>query len=401
MRWIKRLAWLVPLAGLIALIVIGLRPQPVTVDVMQVSEGPLQVTVNDDGMTRIREKYVISAPLAGRMLRIDLDVGDEVVAGETVIARIEPTDPSLLDPRAAVQARLRVDAAAGRVTQAEATLEQAEIALDYARREMERFATLAAEGGSTDVRKAEAELFYHAKQAEHRAAESALAIAQFELRLEEAALEWTQPGEDAGTVSQDFVIHAPTSGRVLRLMQESSAVMQAGASIIEIGNPEEMEIVVDVLSSDAVGIPPSAEVRIEQWGGDGPLAGRVRLVEPAGFTKFSALGVEEQRVNVIIDFTAAISGRWNLGDGYRVEAAIIVWEDDECLKVPSSALFRRGEKWVVFVVEAGAAVIREVEVGHSNGLESEITSGLQTGEIVIVHPSDQVAEGSQIVVRGT
>ncbi len=243
-------------------------------------------------------------------------------------------------------------------------------------------------------------MLFHSRTEERRAAQSALEIAQFEHELEQAALLRTQSTDGGDGNPQDFVIHAPISGRVLRLMQESTAVVLAGAPIIEIGDPRELEVVVDVLSSDAVGIPSLADVRIEQWGGDEALGGRVRLVEPAGFTKFSALGVEEQRVNVIIDFTTPISERWNVGDGYRVEAAIVVWENDECLKVPSSALFRNGEAWVVFVVEEGVARTREVKVGQTNGLESQITGGLEAGETVIIHPSDQVADGSQIVVRG-
>lgn len=400
MRWFKRLVGIGLLAGIVALIVLGMQPQPATVDVVEVLRGPLQVTINDDGQTRIREKYVISAPLAGQLLRIDLDIGDEVVAGETVIARMEPTDPSLLDPRAVAQAQLRVEAAARRVEQAQHNLNQAEIALEYARTEMERYMNLAMEGGATDVKRAEWQLLYHSRTEERQAAQSALEIARFEHELEQAALVRTQATDEGTENSQDFVIHAPISGHVLRLMQESTAVLQPGAPIIEIGDPRELEVVVDVLSSDAVGIPPGAEVRIEQWGGDAPLQGRVRLVEPAGFTKFSALGVEEQRVNVVIDLMSPVSERWNFGDGYRVEAAIVVWEEQDCLKIPSSALFRDGEAWVVFVVEDGVARTRKVGVGQSNGLESQITSGLEPGETVIIHPSDQVADGRRIIVRG-
>jgi HlyD family secretion protein len=397
-RWVKRLFLLAIAAGIAASIGLALMPQPVEVDIATIVRGPLQVTVNEDGVTRIREKYVVSSPLAGRLMRIDLRAGDEVVAGKTVLARMQPTDPTLLDPREIARANARVKAAEGRLEQTKAQLDRAKAALDFAESDQARVLKLAAGSAAAQDRVDATRLAFREKTEEYRVARFAEEIARYELELERAALLRTQPSEPNGE-SGDFLIHAPITGRVLRVFQESAAVVTAGASLLELGDPQDLEMVVDVLSTDAVKIVPGAAVSIEQWGGDQALKGTVRLVEPSGFTKLSALGVEEQRVNVIVDFNDPIEARRTLGDGFRIEARISEWESPDVLSVPTSAMFRDHGDWSVFVVDGTRAVQRTVKIGHSNGLQAEVLEGLNAGERVVVHPSDEVASGVEVRVR--
>lgn len=399
-RWLKRLFLTVVVAGVALAIVSALQPQPVFVDVAKVERRPLQVTVNEDGVTRIREKYVVSTPLAARMTRIVLKVGDPVVASETVLARLQPTDPSLLDPREIARAQARVKASEGRLQQTQANLERIRAALEHAETELGRRTKLAASNATTQTDVDQARLVFREQTEEFRVARFAEEIARYELELEQAALMRTQSdstGSENGNA--DFLIRSPITGRVLRLFQESAAVVAPGAPLLELGDPTDLEMVVDVLSTDAVKVRPGAKVIIEQWGGERPLTGRVRLVEPSGFTKISALGVEEQRVNVIADFVDPLTERDGLGDGFRIEARIVVWEQPDVLAVPTSALFRRGDQWTVFVAEAGAARLRAVKIGESNGLLSQVLEGLQDGEQVIVHPGDAIADSTPIEIR--
>lgn len=398
MRWLKRLFLLAVAAAVVVAIGLSMMPQPIDVDVAVLRRGPLQVTVNEDGVTRIREKYVVSSPLAGRLQRIDLRAGDEVVAGNTILAKMQPTDPSLLDPREVARATARVKAAEGRLSQAQAQLDRAKASLEFAEIELGRLQGLAAGNAATQAGLDQARMVFREKTEEYRAARFAEDIARYELELEQAALLRTQPTEGNGETG-DFIIHSPITGRVLRVFQESAAVVTAGASLLELGDPHDLEMVVDVLSSDAVRILPQATVRIEQWGGERPLQGVVRLVEPSGFTKFSALGVEEQRVNVIVDFNEPLEARKTIGDGYRIEARISVWESPDVLIVPTSALFRHQNDWAVFLTEGTEVKIRPVKIGHSNGLEAEVLDGLTEGDQVIVHPGEEVAEGVQIRIR--
>lgn len=413
--------------GLLVLIGLSFRPQPVEVDFAEVERGDVLVTVDEDGKTRIREKYVVSTPLAGRLLRINMDPGDPVVAGKTLLATIEPRDPDLLDARAVAQAEARVRAAESAVKKTEPMLEQARIEQSNAETQLQRVraANVALSASELD----EAEARYRAATEDLRAARYAQEIAEFELEQAQAALVRSRPRdedraspgrrlpsaeqsdvpdrdpapgddrEDQGLNGWNYNISSPITGRVLRVFQESSAVVTAGMSLLELGDPSDLEVEIDVLSSDAVKIDPGARVMLEHWGGDQTLHAQVRLVEPSGFTKISTLGVEEQRVNVIVDLTDAVDARRSLGDGFRVEARIVVAEAKDVLRIPASALFRPDEGWAVFRVVEGRAVATVVEPGHQNGLEAEIKSGLAAGDQVIIHPSDQVADGVQVTSR--
>jgi HlyD family secretion protein len=388
-------------AGLLAagLLAYSFWPRPLEVEVGQASRGPLCVTVDEDGKTRIKERYVVSAPLAGRLQRITLRAGDPVTAEQTLLAVIEPADPSLLDERSRAEAEARVKVAEATRKQATAKLERARVAHNLSLKELQRIHQMRVGRETTFQELEAAEHKERMAQEDVKTAQFALQIANFELDLARAALTRTQPRSPGDADSWRFEVRAPVSGRVLRVFQESSAIVAPGQQLLEVGDPGDLEVEVDVLSSDAVKIVPGAKVILDHWGGDEPLLGQVRLVEPSGFMKRSALGVEEQRVNVIIDFVDPPEKRRRLGDAYRVEARIVIWSADKVLKVPSGSLFRRGDAWAVFTVEEGRAQLRRVTVGRSNALETEITSGLQEGAVVILHPGDKIQPGSRVTRR--
>lgn len=394
-------------------------PEPADVDVAAVERGTLRVTVDEDGKTRIREKYVVSAPLAGRLLRIDMDPGDRVVAGKTLLTMIEPRDPELLDARAIAQSEARVKAAEAALRQVEPMLAEARAAQAYAEAEMTRVRQAARSNAASQSELDSAIFLYRQRSEELRSARVSEEIARFELEQAQAALIRSRPREDDGDSGQlpanssgtsdtngggevaatngwNFPIYSPINGRVLRVFQESAAVVSAGTPLVELGDPSDLEVAVDVLSRDAVKIDPGALVLLEHWGGDHVLQGRVRLVEPSGFTKISTLGVEEQRVNVIIDLVDPPESRTTLGDGFRVEARIVIDEAQDVLVVPTSALFRVGTQSALFRVVDGVARRQIVQVGRQNGLEAEIVKGINEGDQVILHPSDQVEDGVKV-----
>lgn len=374
-------------------------PRPVAVDVAPVTRGPLQVTVNDDGRTRLKERYIVSTPLGGRLLRVQLQPGDFVEAGRTLLTALEPTDPELLDPRTRAQAEARVKATAAARQQAVPLLERARTGAEFAKTELERAKSLYRERTLSHQELDNAEQKERTTAEELKAAQFALQIADYELELARAALMRAPPGGAKDSDAWRFPILAPISGRVLRVFQESSTVVPTGARLIELGDPADLEVEIDVLSADAVKIRPGAKVFLEHWGGEVPLLGRVRLVEPSGFLKISALGIEEQRVNVIVDFTDPLERRPTLGDAYRVEARIVVWEGGDVLKIPVGALFREGDGWAVFAAAEGRAKLQQVTVGQRNDLEAEIKQGLADGTRVIVHPSDKVQNGASVKIR--
>ena len=403
MKFVRRL--LMALLGLAVVsgIVYAFLPQPVPVDAAIIGRGPLAVTVNEDGKTRIRERYVVSTPLAGQLRRIELDPGDEVVAGETVLATIFPDAPQLLDPRERAESAARVSAAEASVNRAQTSIEAAKVAEEIAEAQHERIRRLKERNAATEQRMEEASLTMRARQEEHRAAEFSLQIAQFELAQAQAALQRFEPvGDNESAEAGDawhFEIRSPISGRVLRVLQESAAVLPAGANLLELGDPENLELEVDVLSTDAVKIEPGDKIMLEHWGGDESLTGLVRLVEPAAFTKISALGVEEQRVFVIGDLTVSEAQRSRLGDAFRFEARIVVWEEEDVLQCPTAALFRHEDQWAVFVLEEDRAVRKTVSIGQRNADAAQVLEGLSEGERVIVYPSDRVKEGIGVEVR--
>jgi HlyD family secretion protein len=351
----------------------------------------MQVTADGEGKTRVRERFVVSMPVAGAVARIELHPGDLVTPG-TVVARIQPTGSPLLDVRTRLQGEARVKAARAATARAEATTAAAAAAHELARREWDRQRKLAASGATTTASLDAAELALGTRRAELASAHAATEAARFELEEANAALQQ----REGPAVAPPLEVRTPASGRVLRVVQENAGVLPAGSPLLEIGDPSDLEAVIDLVSSDAVRVAPGAEVRLEHWGGERPLLGHVRKLEPSGFTKVSALGVEEQRVNVVVDPASADAWR-GLSDGYRVEARVVTWANSDVIKVPASALLRLDDRWTVFVVADGRARRRAVEIGHQNAVEAEVLRGIGAGDRVIVHPSDKVDEGVRIV----
>ncbi len=377
----------------------GLTPEPVVVDTRVVSRGALPVHVRDDGVTRIRERYVVSAPLAGTASRIDLHAGDPVAAGTTPLCTIEPADPALLDPRAVAEAEARVDAAREAADQADVTLATARIAADHALADLERAEKLAPDRVISQEALDDARFARETSLEEVESAEHGVRIARYELALAEAALLRTRPGLDDTSPRGDWrmTIRSPVDGRVLRVFHESEGPVTLGAKLVEVGDPLDLEIVCDLVSEDAVKVHPGDPAEIESWGGEKALQARVRVVEPRGFTKVSPLGVEEQRVNVVLDFVSPPEERPSLGDDFRIDARIEVDFVDDALLVPLSALFRTGNARAVFVVEAGRARLVPVSIGRRSERMAEVTEGLVGGEQVIEYPPDTVRDG--VVVR--
>jgi HlyD family secretion protein len=398
MKWLKRLLFLLFIAAVIAAFLYAFRPQPVAVEFAQVVRGPMQVTIDEEGETRIRKRFAVSAPVAGRVSRIDLESGDRVVAGRTVIATLIAIQPALLDERTRTEAEARVGAAETAVGRAHANQMRAQEELVFAQSQLERYTALLRDGLVPKERRDVAESDVRTKR-------EALNVTEFEAHeaernVEVARATLLQSSQDAATggTGRTINVRSPIDGVVLRRLRESEGTVPAGQPLVEIGDTSQMEIVSDLLSADAVRVQSGGRVLIERWGGPTALEGRVRRVEPSGFTKLSALGVEEQRVNVIIDFKDPTAAR-QLGDGYRVEVRIVTWETADALKVPTSSLFKTGEDWSVFLIANGRAVLRRIQIGHRNSTEAEVLSELAESDKVIVHPSDEVADGVQVVSR--
>jgi HlyD family secretion protein len=385
----------------LTLAALALTPESVPVDAAELSRGELQVTLDDEGRTRVRERYVVSAPVAGRVLRVNLEPGDEVEGHRTVLATFEPAAPAPLDARRRNQAEARVEAARAALGQAAAERERVEKQLGFARSELERYRRLAAEGVVSRERFTETELEVKTLVEALEVAQLAVIRAEHELDAAKAGLLSAKVDENstAPNGQDNIAIEAPVDGRVLRVLRESESVVPAGEPLLELGDPSDLEIVADFLSSDAVQMNPGAPVLIEQWGGGRPLEGRVRRVEPSGFTKISALGVEEQRVNVIIDFDDPHDAWSKLGDRYRVEVRVIVFQEENVVKVPTSSLFRSDGRWCVFAVENETARLRQIRIGRRNELEAEVLEGLKEGDSVILYPSEDVSDGTAIERR--
>lgn len=394
----RALLWGGAMIAMGIVVTLSIRPRALLVDIANVSIGPLDVRVEEDGQTRIREKYVVSTPLAARLSRITLEVGDQVTKDTTVLARLEATDPTLLDPRAVAQARARVRAAERKLELSRAELAKAEAEVQFAESEMGRVRKMVSGNAASRSQLEVQETLFRTRSEEARAAGFSVDISEYELELERAALLLTSADREEDA-EMTLAVHAPIDGRVLRIYQESSAVVQAGAPLLEIGDPTDLEIVADVLSRDAVRISAGDEVELKHWGGERPLTGRVRLVEPSGFTKISALGVEEQRVNVIIDLEDPPKSRQQLGDGFRVDCEVIIWSQKEVLQIPTSALFRIDGAWHVFQITDETAHRTGVTIGQNNGQFAEVLEGLNEGASIIVHPSDSLGDGTFVQQR--
>lgn len=389
--WRRRL----PLLGgllLVAAIVVGLWPRAVAVEVASVTRGPMVVTVDEEGMTRVKNRYVVSAPVAGQLRRIDWKAGAQVEAGKTVMAVLETSGADFLDARTQAQAEARVLSAEAARDAAAAQKERALASAKMFATDFERIKVLREQKVLSPQEFDVAQMKSETAAQEARAAEFALRVAEFEVQQAQVLLTRGQPGAGA----EPLVIRSPVSGKILRVFQESARVVPAGFALMEIGDPTDLEVRVEVLSRDGVAVIPGARVMLEQWGGGAPLTARVRLVEPSAFTKISALGVEEQRVYVIADFVDPVERRPTLGDSYRVEARIVTWEKGEALRVPAGALFQRGGEWQAYVVENGRARLRSAKTGRSNGVLTEVLEGLVQGTQVVVYPGDKVGDGTRV-----
>jgi len=401
----KRRVWIIrgaAIAVLAVALVYAFLPRPVLVDMAAVSRGTLEVSVRDDGYTRVREVYRVSAPLTGRVLRFNGEVGDSVIAGETVLASILPSDPAMLDVRTRTELEAAVRGAEANMSLAQAAVVSAEAAVEYARTDFQRTEELTRRGAVSEAALDRARLELRTQQAALAQAQAALDVRGHELETARAAL--IGPGDegDNDDASSDccVALRAPVSGRILQIYHESESIVAAGTPLVEIGDPQDLEIVADLLSTDAVQVNDGDPVVIERWGGEGSLNGMVDRVEPFGFTKVSSLGIEEQRVNVIIRLTDLPEMWGRLGHGYRVEARVILWQGEDVLQVPLSALFSHEDGRAVFVVRGGRARLAPIEIGHRNSETVEIVGGLEEGDRVIVHPSDRVTAGVLVADRG-
>jgi HlyD family secretion protein len=383
----RYLLWTAALLAAAAAVVYAFLPSPVLVETGRAGRGALQVTIAEEGETRALDRFVLSAPVTGRLMRVTAKAGDPVKRG-AVVARLEPLP---LSQRERQEVLARVDAAQAALRRAMAREAHAREDADLASRERERAEKLAQQGVISTQLLDQARNNDVTAREELDASRHDVDVASSELNVARAGL----VGLNVGTEQQPPIIElkSPVTGSVLRVMEESERVVQAGNPLLILGEADKLEIVTDVLSTDAVQIPRGAPVLVEGWGGDHPLRARVRRVEPSGFTKVSALGVEEQRVNVISDF---VDSQESLGDGYRVQTRIVIWETDNCLKVPLSAVFREGSQWGVFVVEQGRARKRLIEAGHRTELEMEVLKGLSEGEVVILHPSNEIRDGLRV-----
>lgn len=394
-RWLKSRPVLFGAAFVLLLLAIALWPRAIEVDLAVVRRGMLSVTVDEEGETRVRERYVVSAPVSGEIRRIELEPGDPVEAGRTVLAQLRPSSPTPLDARLRAEAEAQVLAAQAALKRSRAEHARTAALAARAQQQYERLQRLSGEGAvsrdALDAQHAQARAASEALQS----AEFAVAQSEHELGAARARLIEAAPGADRA----DIPVLAPVDGLVLKRYRESRTVVPAGEPLLELGDVRELEIVSDLLSSDAVRVSAGDAVLIEQWGGGRTLRGRVRRVEPAGFLKISALGVEEQRVNVIVDFIDPAQAASELGDAYRVEVRIVVWEQADTLKVPVGALFRQGDDWAVFVAEGRRARLRRIELGHRNSEEAQVLSGLGAGDRTVLYPPDELQDGARIVAR--
>ncbi len=381
--------WL-PYAGavlLVVLLALGLRPRPAPVETARAVTGPLRATVSEEGKTRIKQRYVVSSPVTGQLRRVPFKPGAEITP-DSVLAVIEPMAASPLDPRSRALAEARRTAAT-------AALEKSHAAHALAVNELHRMERMFADKTVSPQDLESVQMRETAAARDMVAAEGALRSAEAELAEAAPAIGPQSRSGATGTVAL-IEVRSPVAGRVLHVFQESERPVTAGTPLLDVGDPADLEVVIELLSRDGAALAPGTRAELEQWGGPKPLDARVRLVEPAAFTKISALGVEEQRVNVVADITTPLAERLTLGDNFRVEARVVVWESDRVLKVPVSALFRRGSNWAAYVVREGRAVLVPVQAGRSSGTETQVLDGLKEGDEVILYPGDRVQDGMRV-----
>lgn len=377
-RWLPYLGVLL----LVALIAAGLWPKPAPVETARVSVGKLRATVNEEGKTRIRQRYVVSAPVAGQVRRIPFKAGAEITSTQTVVAIIDPISPALLDARTRTLAEAKRDSAA-------AQLERAKAQQKYAASELRRNEKLYQE---KTVSTQEME------QIQWRETSAARELTAAEAALRQAEAELLEFSNSSAATRPPIELRSPVTGRVLKVFEESSRAVVVGTPLLEIGDPNDLEVIIEALSRDGATIKPGTPVELEQWGGPEPLQATVRFVEPAAFTKVSALGVEEQRVYVVADLLTPPEQRGSLGDNFRVEARIITWQKEQALKVPNGAIFRRGDQWHTYVVANSRAELRSIKIGRASNTETEVLEGLKDGDEVILYPGDRIKEGLRVNV---
>ncbi len=396
--WTRKIWWALPAIAAAGLLIWAFAPQPVEVEVSTVTRGPFQRTIDEDGKTRVRERYVVSAPLAGRLLRVELKPGATVQVG-TVLATLVPSAPTLFDVRTEQELGERLGAAEAEQLRARGTVERSRVALDQAKADLARAAQLAGQGFTSKESLERFQREVELKTKDLELAQFNEHVAQHQAALARAAQSRTRQDPGNKRDGQSWQIRSPVAGHVLRVLQESENVVVAGAPILELGDPSNLEVVVDVLTADATAIQPGAEVELDHGGNVRPLAGTVRLVEPAAFTKISALGVEEQRVNVVIDFVTGSADWQNLGDAHRVDVRIIVEKRRDALTIPLGAVFKRGDGWATFVVADARARLRVIRLGPRGTRQAVVESGLESGERVVVYPSDAVRDGARVRTR--
>ena len=395
------------LTGAAALLVVGALtaafwPKPTMVDIGQVTQGTMRLSINEEGRTRVRDAYIVSTPVAGQLQRVSVRPGDPVVRGKTVVALMRPTNPAALDVRTREQAQAAVTAAQAALRVAQADLNAATANHDLAAAELKRTEQLVERGISSDAALDRARQASRVSQANIDTAEAAIAMRNAEIANAQAQLIGFDDQGLASAIgnSNDIPLYAPADGRILRVIQQSETTLPAGAPVMEIGDiTSDLEVVVELLSTDAVQVNVGDDVIINDWGGETDLTGKVMRVDPFGITQFSALGVEEQRVNAVINFTSSPDAYAGLGHGFRVEAQIIVWEDADTLILPASALFRASGSWAVFVANNGTAEQRLVEIGPNNGIEAQLLKGLQKDDQVILYPSSALTDGTSVALR--
>ncbi|BCN93167.1 membrane protein [Thiomicrorhabdus immobilis] len=381
------------------LLVWGFWPKPVMVETTQVHRAPLTVGIEEDGRTRVIDRYVILAPVNGMTCQMKLHVGDTVTQGENLLG-ITPLRSQVLDSRSRAQAEAQVSAAKSAVQAAQAQANSAKAAAQLAQEKFQRYQPLLSKGLISQETHDEAKTASLTANANMRSANFAVEVAKYELQAAMTTLQFSaiQPDKQQ---QERVAVNSPITGKILKVERKCEGPVMTGEALLEVGDPTALEVEVDVLSADAVRIKPGMKVLFDRWGGDHPLEGVVRLIEPVGFTKISALGVEEQRVWVISNFTSPSEEWQRLGDGYRVDAKFVLWHEDDVLQVPSSALFRYQDGWAVFSIEDNVAKRKPVKIGQRNGLSVQILSGLVEGEKLINHPSDAVDDGVKVKQRLT
>ncbi|GAB6112715.1 efflux RND transporter periplasmic adaptor subunit [Desulfomicrobium salsuginis] len=382
--------------ALAAALAAGLWPKPMPVQTTAVARGPMAVTVTEEGKTRIRSRYVVFPPMAGFLQRVALRAGAPIEAGKTVLAVLTPEPSTFLTPRTRAEAQARLQAAEAAVQARRAERERVRTSLGLARTDLSRLDALLADGAVARQDWDRAENQVRVLERELQTASFALQVAVHEAEAARATL---SRGDVSGR-TEAVTILAPVDGYVLAVMEENARAVAPSTPIMEVGDPRDLEIEIELLSTDAVAVAPGAEALIEHWGGEGVLRARVTTVEPGGFTKVSAIGVEEQRVKVRAELTGALPDGVMLGDRYGVQARIVTWRGEDVPQVPTSALFRRGGEWMAFVLEGGKAAVRTVGIGRENGLYAEVRDGLKEGERVILHPPDTLADGMRVREEG-